>query len=83
MRVNVHVERLVLDGLPVGSGEVPALQQALEMELAVLFTGDAETPLPPGGAVPRLRAEMAAAAPGDPHGWGRGVAGAVHRVIAG
>ena len=37
MIVNLHIERLVLDGLPVGSHEGPLVQAAVSAELARLF----------------------------------------------
>ncbi len=37
MIVNLHIERLVIDGLPVGSHEGPYIQAAVERELARLI----------------------------------------------
>lgn len=37
MIVNLHIERLVLDGLPVGSHEGPLVRAAVEAELARLI----------------------------------------------
>lgn len=35
--VNVHIERLVLEGLPLGTHEGPLVQAAIEAELGRLF----------------------------------------------
>lgn len=45
MRIELHIEEVVLDGLPLGRGEQPRLQAALVQELTRLL-GDA-TPPPP------------------------------------
>jgi hypothetical protein len=44
MNVNLHIERLVLDGLAVGSGEVALLQMAVESELGRLLTRERFAP---------------------------------------
>ena len=38
MNINLHIERLVLDGLAVGSGEAALVQTAVESELGRLLT---------------------------------------------
>ena len=35
--VNLHIERLVLEGLPLGAHEGPLVQAAIEVELGRLF----------------------------------------------
>jgi hypothetical protein len=39
MRINVHIERLILDGLPVTSLQGPEVGAAIETELARLLLG--------------------------------------------
>jgi hypothetical protein len=40
MRINVHIERLILDGLPVRTSQGRVLQASIERELARLLAGD-------------------------------------------
>jgi hypothetical protein len=55
MNINLHIERLILDGLPVRPGENRTLQIALEHELSRLVLASG---LPPtfstAGAVPHV-----------------------------
>ena len=37
MNINVHIERLILDGVALGAGEGPRLKAAVEMELGRLL----------------------------------------------
>jgi hypothetical protein len=58
MNINLYIERIVLEGLPVEPGQRHLVQAALEAELARLI---GENGLPPtltsGGAWPTLRAD--------------------------
>jgi hypothetical protein len=47
MNITFHIERLILDGLPISSHDAPAVQAALEAELSHLFLEQAST-LSPG-----------------------------------
>ncbi len=40
MNINVHIEQLILDGLPVSHEQQPLLQAAVEAELARLLAAD-------------------------------------------
>jgi len=54
MNINLHIERLVVDGLPYTSSEGEALGEALQAELArLLGQGGLASPAP-GGSLPRL-----------------------------
>jgi hypothetical protein len=85
MNIELHIERLILDGLPVESRQGALIQSAVEAELARLLASDGLNPeLLSGGALGSLRAgdiqlERDGAAP---H-LGTQIAGAVHRRIAG
>lgn len=58
MNVNLHIERLVLDGISIPPGQRPHLQAAVEGELTRLLTeGGAPSSWPSGGAVPYVAAE--------------------------
>lgn len=55
MNINVHIERLVLDGLPVARGESDSVRAAVETELTRLLT-DKGFNTPSAYAVPHLSA---------------------------
>jgi hypothetical protein len=83
MKLVVHIDRLVLDGLAAGAGEPQRLREALEGELARLLR-DAGTLPARTGAVPLVRAPAARLAPGaTPEAAGALVARAVHRGLGG
>lgn len=56
MNINVHIERLVLDGLPVARHQAPLVQTAVEAELARLLVANGLTPdlQSVGGATPSV-----------------------------
>ncbi len=82
MRINIHIERVTLDGVPVARHQTPALRHAMEAELHHLVTAAPEGARPSSGvAVPVLRTPMRAAGAGDAHGWGEGIAGAIRAVM--
>lgn len=57
MTINLHIERLVLDGVNIAPEQRPALQAAVEGELSRLLTERGLSPsLAQGVAVPRLSA---------------------------
>jgi hypothetical protein len=58
MNITLHIERLILDGLPIGSGQGATVQAAVEAELSrLLVQGGIAPSLQSGGAVPSVRAE--------------------------
>jgi hypothetical protein len=85
MNIELHIERLVLDGLPVESSQGALIRSAVEAELGRLLAGNGLNPeLLSGGALGSLRAggiqlEHDFTAPQ----LGGQIAGAVHRRIAG
>lgn len=57
MNVRVHIERLVLDGLPLASGDAGRLRAAVERELSQqLAQGGLAAELLSGGALPEVAA---------------------------
>lgn len=54
MTIHIHIDRLVLEGLPIGHHEGPLVQAAVEAELARLIAGG--TRPPSGGATARVTA---------------------------
>ena len=83
MKLQVHIERLVLEGLPVTSLHGPMIQQVVEKELARLLESHGlADELRSGGAVPRVAAgSLQFAKDQRPAGLGRGIARAVHQGI--
>jgi hypothetical protein len=77
MDINLHIERLVLDGLPIRRSQGALVQAAVEAELAhLLAEGGLASSLQSGGAVPMQLAEEA-----KPAQIGRQIARAVHRGL--
>jgi len=57
MNVQLHIERLILDGLPVTAAQGPRVKAAMEAELTRLLTRSGLNPtLLSGSAMPRLPA---------------------------
>lgn len=78
MSIHLHIDRLVLEGLPLSQGDGPLLQAALESELTRLLGDGLSGELAKGAAVPRLKAQGIDVAPSDgPKAIGRKIAGSV------
>ena len=57
MNINLHIERLVLDGVNIATHQRPLLQEALQAELTrLLATGGLSDGLTRGIALPRISA---------------------------
>ncbi len=55
--IHLHIERLILDGLPIERSQGPFVQAAVEAELSRLLTENGLAPdLQAGGAMPNVRA---------------------------
>jgi hypothetical protein len=83
VRISVHIERLVLEGLPVTTLQGPQVRGALEKELARLLAANGLSAELLGGiAVPRVRAgTLQLAKENNPAILGRGIARAVYEGI--
>ena len=83
MKIRVHIDRLVLDGLPVTSAQGAHVRAAVERELARrLATGGLASEWRAGGAVPRVQApHFAFAAHDRPNAIARHIARSVHARI--
>ena len=81
--INVHIERVVLDQVPVSAGERSLFQATIETELKrLLRIGGLSDELSAGGAVPRVRtAEMRFGDADHPANLGYRIAHAVHGRI--
>ena len=81
--IHLHIERLILDGLPLEHGQGPLVQAAVEAELSRLLTENGLAPgLQTGGAVPGVQARGIQLSPGhSPARLGRQIAGSVYGGI--
>jgi hypothetical protein len=83
MDVNLHIERLVLDGLPVTTHQGPSLEAALKAELVRLLSArDFSGTLWSGESVPALIAPSIQLTPGsNPIQFGRQIARSVYQGL--
>jgi hypothetical protein len=83
MKINVHIERLILEGLPVTTLQGSKIQRAVEGELTRLLTwGGLSDELRSGIAVPQVRAgAIHLSKETAPDELGRGIAQAVYGGI--
>jgi hypothetical protein len=82
MTIRVHIDRLVLEGMPVRSHEGPAVQKAVEKELTrLLAEGGLSADLASGGAYPEVPALNLTTSGSSPKEIGKGIARAVYGGI--
>lgn len=82
-RITVHIDRLVLDGIPIRKAQAPALQAAIEAELARLLAvqGIADE-FRSGATLANIRTgTITLSGENKPDGLGRQIARAVHTGI--
>ncbi len=84
MNIRVHIERLVIEGLPVPPSQRPLIKAALEAELMARLTASGTSAgMVAGGAIPRLTAGTIHVPPRPgAAALGRQIAGAVHAGLA-
>lgn len=84
MKINMHIERLVLDGLSVPYHQQPVLQAAIETELARLFSVNSTVNgLLTGKAVSRISAgDIQSVDENDPGNLGQKIARAVYEGVS-
>jgi hypothetical protein len=80
LNINLHIERLVLDGLPIARQDGPLVQAAVEAELSRLLTAQGLAPgLLSGGAMPAVRGDsLQLAGESSPSQLGTQIAQAVY-----
>jgi hypothetical protein len=79
MNVKLHIERLVLNGLPLAQRDAVVVQKAVVGELTRLIEGGLAPDLRSGGAVPEVPAGPVSWSPGgNPRELGRQVARSVY-----
>lgn len=83
MRINVRIERLILDGLPVERRDGAVVQAALEARLTQLFnSGEPAQRLRSSSMVPNLRAAAIEFTEGmNPTRLGQEIAQALHKSL--
>lgn len=83
--LRLHIERLVLEGLPLEPGAATRVREAIESELARrLAAGGLSAEFRSGGAVPSLSGGEVHWKPGlSPSELGARIAGAIHASLAG
>lgn len=83
MNINLHIERLILDGLPLEARDGAAIRAAVEAELARLLTENADlSNRQTGYAIPRVRADaIQLAAQSSPAQIGQQIAGSIYGGI--
>jgi hypothetical protein len=83
MNINLHIERLILDGLPLTHNDGALVRAAVEAELARLLAERGLAPsLQDGGALPSVRADaMQLQAGSTPTQMGQQIAHAVHSSL--
>ena len=81
--IALHIERLILEGIPLGGGGTRELRVAVEMELSRLLSQRGlAAPLMAGGAVAGIPAPAIQLQGGEsPAALGRHIAGAVYGGI--
>ncbi len=83
MKINLHIERLVLEGLPLSSAQGPVVQLAVQQELTRLLLSNGIGPgLISGGAMPHAPGgDMQLATEASPRQMGTQIAQSVHEGL--
>ena len=82
MKIDLHIDRLVLDGIDLDHAQRPHLQAAVEAELGRLLAEGGLGALAGGGVVHSLKAGgFEISSDGNPAQLGRQIAGAVYGGI--
>lgn len=80
MKIRLHIDRLVLDGIDLPRAKATHFREAMEAELSrLLAERGIHDSVRSGGAIPYVRGpELRVATPAEPASLGRDVAKAVH-----
>jgi hypothetical protein len=83
VNVNLHIDRLILDGLDFGHDQRPLLQAAVQTELGRLLTaGGLSSEIANAGAIPRVAGNaIEVQQEQGPHDTGRRIAASVYGAI--
>jgi hypothetical protein len=84
MRIDLHIDRLILEGLPAAELEEPKLRAAIQAELIRLLKAQGlSNELKRGVAVPGIKGGTVDRRGGNAGGLGQSVARAIHAGIGG
>lgn len=83
MNIVLHIERLVVDGVPLGAGAARRLQSGITGELTRLLADGVGSALIAGGSVPRLDGGTIAASGSDPAPLATAIAQAIYSGLSG
>jgi hypothetical protein len=78
--VRLHIERLVVEGLPVAQRDRPALVEAVERELTRRLAAERGWPAQ-DAAVRSLRGDPLRVGGGGPAALGTAIAGSIHSAV--
>jgi len=82
--ISLHIDRLVIEGVPMSVGQAAKLRTAVQQELMDLLQRDGLERAGPGGAVPALSAPaIAMSLPFHPAEAGREIARSVYGALTG
>ena len=82
MTITLHIERLILDGLPIGVHQAGAVEGSIRRELTrLLVEGGIAPELAAGGMTPSLPAQTASHATPHPDALGQQIARATYRSV--
>ena len=83
MNINLHIERLILDGLPLEAKDSATIRATVEVELARLLTeNNVAANWQTGGAVPNVRSNaIELTTQSSPAQIGRQIAGSIYGSI--
>jgi hypothetical protein len=82
VNIKLHIDHLILEGLPVSSAQGPRVRAAVESELTRLLAAGGLSPELRGGAVPRVRAgNLQFSAESSPAQLGKKIARSVYGGI--
>jgi hypothetical protein len=82
MSINVHIERLILEGFPSGQLDRATIGAAVETELAELLRQGSLDGMASRHESRVIAPRLALVRPTDPRAVGRQVGGALHQAIA-
>jgi hypothetical protein len=84
VNISLHIERLILDGLPMTGHDAASVEGSIRQELTRLLTEGGISPaLASGGATPSLPAEHIAQPASQAGSLGRQIANATYRSVGG
>jgi hypothetical protein len=81
MNIRVHIERLILEGLPAGGLQSGSIGQVVEAELARSLAREGLAHLRPRHEARLAADDISLVRPGDPRQLGKQIGGAIQQCI--